>query len=205
MIVRLTGKYDKEILKYIEDVDFCTAKHIAKIFYKYANQGEAIARRRLKRMCDAGYLKVQKLDKYSNTNLYIFDNIKNKSFRPSMHKLLLLNYYSELIYNGADIIYFKKEQSWMDRKIISDGFCVFKFNNKIYYNLIEVVVNHNDDNFKKYDKLYNSNEVQQICEGMFPNLILIDNINHKKPIELENNIKIIKLDFELNEFPRIFV
>ncbi|KGM93389.1 hypothetical protein IRP63_14985 (plasmid) [Clostridium botulinum] len=205
MLVRLTGKYDKAILRYIEQSRFCTAKQISKIFYKSSSQGEAIARRRLNRMVEAEYLRVYKTKKFNNRNIYIFDTKKNKNLRPSLHDVTILDYQAELIYSGADIIYFRPNQYWMNGTVRSDGFCIFKFNEKIYYNLIEVVVNHNDDNFKKYDMLYPTNEIQNICEGEFPELIIIDSVVHKKDFEFNNDINYKKIDLDLNDFPKIFL
>ncbi|AEB77417.1 hypothetical protein ADU80_00050 (plasmid) [Clostridium botulinum] len=205
MLVKLTGKYDKAILRYIEQSRFCTAKQIAKIFYKTSSQGEALARRRLNRMIEAQYLRVYRSKSFDNRNVYVFDTKANKSLKPSLHDMTILDYQAELIYSGADIIYFKPNQYWMDGKIRSDGFCVFKFNNKIYYNLIEVVVNHNDDKFKKYDDLYVTNEVQNICENEFPELIIIDSLTHKTNFKFEQNIKFKVIDLELNDFPKIFL
>jgi|SRR3712207_1454194 len=205
MLVRLTGKNDKAILRYIEQSRFCTAKQIAKIFYRNSSQGEALARRRLNRMIQAEYLRVYRSKSFDNRNVYIFNTKKNKNLKPSLHDMAVFDYQAELIYNGAEIIYFKPNQYWMNGTVRSDGFCIFKFNDKIYFNLIEVVVNHNDDNFKKYDDLYITNEIQNIYEGEFPELIIIDSFVHKTNFEFKNDIKFKIIDLELNDFPIIFL
>lgn len=193
---------DKQIARYIENVGVCTAKQIAKIFYKDKSQGQAIARRRLKRLEECSYIKITKLSFLNNTNAYIFNSKEYQNLRPSLHRILLLDYYAELLYHDVDIKYFKREQNWLKGKIKSDGFFIFEFNDKHYIQIVEVAsTNFGHNTIKKYDDLYKSNELQELF-GEFPQIILIDSGDHFQ--DIESNIKFIHLNHKLDNFLKIF-
>ncbi|GAA0082929.1 hypothetical protein [Clostridium sp. CTA-6] len=193
---------DKEIARHIESVGICTAKQIAKIFYKDKSQGQAIARRRLKRLEECGYIKITKLSFLNNTNAYIFNSKEYQNLKPSLHRILLLDYYAELFYHDVNIKYFKKEQNWLSGKIKSDGFFIFDFNGKQYFQIVEVAsTNFGHNTIKKYEDLYKSNELQRLF-GEFPQIILIDSGDHFK--DINSNIKFIHLNHKLNNFVKVF-
>jgi hypothetical protein len=125
-----------------------------------------------------------------------------------------MNYYCKLISSGARIEYFEREKEWMDGKIRSDGFFISKIgrnfgDEKVYAlrHIVEVHVSHNHPNLERYETLWDTGEVQKLC-GMpmdrFPDIILIDDINHIKPFVFPR-IKVIHLNFKLDNFTKIFL
>lgn len=196
-------QHDREMLRYIEDVGFCTAQQLARIFYRESKQGEGIARRRLKRMIEAGYLKVNKIDnRYDNRNLYTFKHNDGKVIKPSMHRILLYDYHALLINVGAEIQYFKVEQQWMNGEVRSDGFCIYTVNSKPYYDLIEVVASNNVQNIYKYNKVYDSGEIQGITP-VFPRIVVISD-QKVSSSKLYKDIRLIHLDYNLNPIASLF-
>lgn len=194
---------DIKIANYIESVGLCTAKQIAKIFYKDRNQGQAIARRRLKKLTECNYLYIKSMPYLNNTNIYIYNSKKNKNLKLTLHKIILLDYYAELLYHDVKMKYFKKDQTWQNGKIKSDGFFVFDFNNKTYLHLIEVAItNFSPHSIEKYNKLYYSNQLQNTF-NKFPTVIVIDNGNHFNKVN--SPIKFVHLDTKLNDFFKVFV
>lgn len=195
---------DIKVLKHIEKYGFITIQQTKDMFYNTAS-GYDMARRRLNKLVASNYLKVSR---NTDTNEKIFYEGNYKEIK--LHRMLLMNYYSKLVNNKVKIIHFEKEKYWNHGEIKSDGFCIFEFGDYLFYQLIEVCVSNNDQNLNKYEKIYDSNEIQNTCksiadksEVMFPRLIVIDKVKHKKPIELPR-IDTVVLNFELSDVGKVF-
>ena len=199
---------DQQVLRFIEQYGSMTIRQAQKMFYNTQKYGYDIARRRMKKLVNYGKIKVAR-DACGNENVYYMDK------KLSYHDLLVLDFYTELVYNGAKIVYFKQCQSWLDRKVISDAYCCYILSNRVFFNIVEVVQTHGVD-VEKYDKLYKSGEPQKFNSMIynklgggdineFPRLVIIDNIKHKEKLNTNNNIKVSQLDFNLSNFSEIFI
>jgi hypothetical protein len=192
---------DMMILKHVETFNFITINQTVDMFFN-TKSGYDMARRRLNKLIQSNYLKATR-NNDTNEKIYYIDNFKNVS----LHRMLLMNYYSKLISFGVEMKTFEKEKEWNNGSIRSDGFCIFKYGGYTFYQFIEIIVSHNDSNLVKYDKLYKSKTVQKLyslSDDIFPTLIAIDNATHKKPVELENT-KVILLDFSLKSVAQVFI
>jgi hypothetical protein len=189
---------DMEIISHVEHFGFITIDQAKNMFYP-SKSGYDMARRRLNKLVKTNYLKMSR-NESTNEKIFYINNSKNVT----LHSMLLMNYYSKLISNNVQIKVFQKEKEWADGAVRSDGFCIFEYSGYKFYQLIEVIVSHNDSNMKKYETLYQTGEVQSQCDGEFPQLIIIDNAIHNKPIVLKN-IEIVTLDFLLNDVGKVFV
>jgi hypothetical protein len=201
---------DNETLKYVETYGSITVRQCGKLFYNNQSYSNQTANKKLNKLVRYGKLKVSK-DISGNANVYYYDK------KLSYHDLLILDFYCELKSLGVKIHYFKSNKSWLDDSHISDGFFCYSIADKLFFNIVEIVRTHRLDK-KKYIKLYESNEVQQFCNDLyqslggtdqlniFPRVILIDAVQHTDNyLYINDNIKVIQLDFKMNNFSSIFV
>jgi hypothetical protein len=182
----LTGR-DLDLVKFVMDNSCITAKQAHKIFFQYTNQGklinqgELIARRRLKKLADSKELLVSQ-DWKTNQKIYY---LKKK---PSIHTIKCLDFYSELIFQGAEILTFNRELKL--HKCTPDAFIAFKVNGKGKMILLEVDL-YNRTNPEKYKYLYESQEFQKKY-GIFP-LITIVSKNKNDKVNTPYKVKYIDL------------
>lgn len=209
----LTDK-DHKVLQFVEEFGSITINECRNIFYDTQIKGYEIARRRLSKLVSYKKLGVYR-DMDLNLNVYYMDK------KLTQHGILALDYYSELIRLGASIIYFKQEQPWMiepstkKAKYFSDAYCCYHFEGKVYFDIVETVKTKNIET-EKYLDIYNSKEAHVLSDeiykqlggkprNLFPRLIIIDNVKHKNDLFINNDIKIIQLDFKLKNISKILV
>lgn len=193
---------DQKVLNYIEMYKSITIKQCNKMFYNKQVYGSDMARKRLNKLVQYNKLKVDR-DYMTNRNIYYMDK------KLSFHDILVMDYFSELINAGVKMISFCREPHFMDNKIIPDAFCTYSVKrddgkSELFFNIIEVVRTNKID-LNNYKKLYDSGELQKLCRGVFPRIILIDNVNHGGNLFINDDIRIIQLDFKMNEFCKIFL
>lgn len=197
---------DKLVIQHVEEYGFITIEQCKNIFYNDIVYGYDVSRVRLLKLTQSEYLKSSRVQ-ILNSNIKFFYT-EDKYKKLSLHSKLLMDYYSKLIECGVlqeDISLFKKEYTWMDGKYRSDGFIKFAFAGFDFYQIIEVIASNTDIKLKKYEDIFDSKEAHGICEGTFPRIIVIDDVIHKKSIDLERGITIIQLNHKLNNFAQIFV
>lgn len=199
---------DQKVLKFVEQFGSITISQAQKMYYNTQKYGYDIARRRMRKLVENNKLKVSR-DTAGNENVYYMDK------KLTYHDLLVLDYYAELIHNGARIVYFKQKQPWMNNKCISDAYCCYVIGNKVLFNIVEVVRTHGVDK-DKYLELFKSGEPQKfnslIYEKLggqpiteFPRLVVIDNVTHTRELFINEAVKTHQLDFYLSDFAKIFV
>lgn len=175
---------DFDLVKFVMEQGSITAKQAFKIFFSHAKQGELIARRRLKKLEDSKELLVFE-DWRTNQKIYY---LKKK---PSMHALKCLDFYSELVYQGAEVLQFKRELKLY--KCTPDAFIAFKAGGKGKMILLEVDL-YNRTNIEKYKPLYEAGEFQKKY-GIFP-LITIVSKNKNAKVNTPYKVKYIDLDLK---------
>ncbi|WP_097025435.1 hypothetical protein [Clostridium peptidivorans] len=178
---------DNNIIQFIDKFDGITINQCAKLFFNNANYGKDLARKRLKKLSDNNVLKYED-DWVTNQRVYF---IKKK---PSSHSIMLLNFYSELIETGVEIIEFQKEYK-IDNICRPDGFIVFQYHNKGKMAFIEIDMSHKTD-LSKYEKLYDT-ELFQREYNTFPEVIIISSTQNYETKGHNFSIKI--LDYSLNQ------
>jgi hypothetical protein len=191
---------DREIVRHIEKYNFATIDQIAKIVFGEHKCSYDIARRRLKRLIDSQYLR-----KFKNidTNELIFTLPENPIKKVSQHSILVMDYYSELIKTGVEMIGFQREKSFQSGKVRSDAFINFKFNGFNYFQVLEVQLYNDKVDLQKYENIEIKQELYQLCsQKALPNIIVIT----YKPKALETDgYNVVSIDIELSDFPRIFI
>ena len=185
-------KNTRQILDFIDEYRFITAKQCANIFYKGRKLPLIQAQKKLKMMCDNGIIK-RKQDKFTKEYIYSFDgNV------PNNHKLYLIDLYSYL-YNRYEVVYFNTEEIWNISKRRNDGHIIIEKDGSLIGILIEIDINH-ITNKAKTDSIYNSGEVQYWYEQnfgvpYFPSFIIV-NASGKSRIHSEY-YEVIATDFTL--------
>lgn len=181
---------DKDILRYLEDYKAISIRQATKIFFKGIYGG---ARRRL-----ADLEKMKLLKSYENvlTNEKIY-YIEEKL---SAHDLYIMDFYAELVSNGAVIRQFKKQPRYLNDMIRGDGFFEFVYDNNLYFLILEVDLTHFTSNSKMqlYEKLYKDRDLQKECRDMFPSIVIMK--EHEDIKYLSNNFEVIYMNFQLDNF-----
>jgi len=199
---------DQKILQFVEEFGSITINQCSNMFFNTQTQGYEMSRRHLKKLSNYKKIEITR-DAYCNRNVYHMGKI------PSYHTILILDYYTELIKNGAHIVYFKREQSWLNKSYFSDGYCCYKIGEKVIFDIIEVIRTKNIET-DKYIDIYKSGEAHELCDDiyrklggakreLFPHLIIIDDVRHKKDLYVNDDIKVIQLDFKLSDFSKLFM
>ena len=144
-IPRTNGKYDKQILKFIEDFKSITVKQAEIMFYKNNNN----ARRRLKELEEQGILKSYKYNK--SALAYTFKEFKEIS----EHDTIRNDFVSQLVAQGSTINSFKVCPRPLNGIIIPDLYIEYTYQNSIYKSYVEVDLTHftGDSKITLYNKL----------------------------------------------------
>lgn len=148
--VKTNGKYDKDLLKFIENFKSITVKQAEIMFYKNNNN----ARRRLKELEQQGILKSYK---YNKTSLaYTFKEFKEIS----EHDTIRNDFVAQLVVQGSTIIDFKLTPRLLNGMIIPDLFIKYSYQSNIYTSYVEVDLTHftNDSKITLYNKLHEKEE-----------------------------------------------
>lgn len=186
---------DINIIKHIERYGFITIKQGYKIFFNKAGYGYDLSRKKLANLEQKGYISGF-LDYFSNTGekiYYIEDKFKN----PSKHTVLVMDTFSEIVKLGAEVLFFKREQKWLDGERRSDAYSVFKIGDYLYELFIEVEGSGSHKRYtreniiadfnKKYTEIIQSKEPQLIINDIFGSktdisstrrILVVDNIPH---------------------------
>ncbi len=154
---------DSDVLQFVEQYGGITIKQAAKLFFSNSKYSQDLARKRLKKLADNEKLKYEG-DWATNQRIYYTKK------KPSSHSIMLLNFYVELIYYGAEILEFEREYK-IDGVCRPDGFMIFQYNNKGKIVFIEVDMQHKT-NLDKYQKLFDTNLFQNEY-GTFPQVVII--------------------------------
>lgn len=178
----LTSK-DFDIVNFVMEHGCITVKQAYKIFYSYAKQGELIAWRRLRELVKNKELLYTK-DLITQQHIYYYKK------KPSIHTIKCIDFYAELIYQGAEIITFKREVKLY--KCQPDAIIAYKYNNKSRMIFLEIDL-YNKTNPRKYLELYEKGEFQQKY-GMFP-LITIVAKNKREHTNTPFKVRYIDLQF----------
>lgn len=188
----LTDK-DIQVLRFVSEHGGITINQAYKLFWKDAAYGKDLARKRLKHLADIGALKYAELAQ-STSNERIYYSVKPYS----THTLYLLDFYSNLMFYGAEILDFRKEVAYP--KMRSD--CLVKYNYKggTYISFVEVVIT-NQVNYGNYENLKDSGQVQEE-HGVFPGIIIISNVPQRYQ---GRKLNVKYLDYKQRDFVRLIL
>ncbi|HYE12239.1 MAG TPA: hypothetical protein VEF53_18875 [Patescibacteria group bacterium] len=192
---------DKQIIRYFEQYKYATIEQLQKIFFKNQQSSYGIARKRLERLKEAGYIKALR-DSATNRNIYIWNDEKIKP--PSLHRMITLDVLAELYRNDCQIELFQMDKNWCDREIRSDAFAIFVFQNRRYHLFFEIQLSNHNHNLEKYDTLYETWEVQNyLNKDHFPRIVLVTDKNYSK-VELKHT-QVILLNTKLEAFSKVLL
>jgi len=199
---------DREILLFVELYGSISITQCQNMFYNRQGRGYEMSRLHLSKMVKYSKLSVFK-EKFTNKNVYYMTK------QPTYHGILALDYLSNLIKNGATINYFKQEQPWINKKYKSDAYCMYTLGDRVLFDIVEVVRTKSVE-IDKYIAIFDSGEAHELNSNLyrqlsgkginvFPRLIIIDDVQHKNEVFVNEEVKVIQLDFQLNNFTRVFL
>lgn len=201
---------DQEMVKdYFEIYKYATIAQLEKIFFREQDYSYNICRRRLNELVKHDYIKVFK-DTETNHNIYV---INEKNIKPpSLHRMIVLDVYAELKYQGFKIFNFEIEKQWVGGKYRSDAFIQIGAKNltgdkgkKLYFYL-EVMLSNNYHYLDKYDDPQLINEVKEYVKNNaehFPRVLLVN--NRESPSIKLKSTSVLQLDTKLNSFASILL
>ena len=201
----ITAK-DRLVLNHIEEFKMITADQARMLTYPLIASGYQSARKRLHRLLAIeNRLKVIRNEELG-INVYVNIDMDIRKVPNSPHRIYLLNFYCKLKSMGAEIIAFIVEKEWMrdeknpNGKYRSDALLIYKYDNTLYFNLIEVNKSNNALNLGRFDEA--KDEIIERFSGHIPTIILIDSRGHKA--YNSKVFQVIKVDYKLTNFHSIF-
>lgn len=214
---------DVAIIRYIEKYGFITISQCTKMFFSDKTYGYDLARKRLAKLEKQGYF-YSNLDILSNQPEKVF-YIGEKNSTPTKHTILSMNVYSEIIRLSGEIIYFKKEQNWLNGTRRSDAYVLFKINDYIYQVFVEVEGGSSNKKYSrddivldmsdKYSSIIESGEPKRFANTLLDlpedynlnlttRILIIDNVRHSIDWQVPNQV-VIQLDFTMSKFSQILI
>ena len=203
--MRVTEK-DELIYHYIDDMGFATVKHISDLFYSNIEYGRVLARKRLTCLIEHGYIRETKS---ANCNQLVFYTDRKNS-RKTQHAIIVMDLYVKFKQiEKMKVLYFKREEPFGNKKVISDAFLTVKYpvtEGIAFQNfIIEVQTSNND--FKSVLSKYNNdqviNDIAIRCDGLSPIIIYVDNTTHNMD-KVKCPYKVVQIGEKLSDFPLIF-
>ncbi|MDP4094879.1 MAG: hypothetical protein Q8920_16155 [Bacillota bacterium] len=190
---------DKAILRHIEEHKAATIKQIQRIFYRQFNNedGYTYARRKLRHLEEQEILKSYD-NNITKQKVYYMDK------KLSAHDLFRLDFYSMLIYIGAEIIEFKKPH-YFNNTFNPDAFAAFGYGGLGYTVLLEVDWKHVSTSMGRmqmYEKLYREADWKKEFYGRFPRIVIMG-VN---PLMYSSkNFTVVRLGLNLADFDRVLL
>lgn len=187
-------KLDKSILVHLETYKVITIKQAERIYFQngepdYRNDR---ARKKLKQMQDNGLLKGYE-NAITKEKVYYIDE------KISAHDIYILDFYSKLHEYGCRDIVMEKEPRYLKGLIRPDALFKFVFDGDMFFTLLEVDLTHftSMSKFQFYEKLYKEQELQPLCYGVFPQIVVMG-VNTTR--YNSKNFEVVYVDFTLNRF-----
>jgi hypothetical protein len=180
-------KRDREILEFIQEFKVVNQGHVEAVF----KLSKVVANRRLRAITD---MKVVRRKRSSMTNnfLYYVD-------KPTPHKLLVTNFFIQLLEQGGRVIYFKKE--YVLPGLTPDAFCEYKYNGYRYFFFVEVQISNTKLDTEKYELYFSSGDWKKRFPA-FPRIVVIS--DRKVEIKSRNDLQFIQVATDFNDFEKIF-
>lgn len=201
---------DVNILRHVEQYGFITIKQAQKMFFNNASYGYDLARKRLKILEQKGRIR-SKLDHCTLGSEKIFF-MSDKHSSPKKHTITIMDFYSEIVRitscsSDGEILFFSREQKWLNGKRRSDAYCIFKIKGFLYEVFLEVEGSSTnkttcreyivDDMNKKYTDVISSKEPQAIVNEIFKStkdivttrrIVIVDDMRHISDWYVEDEV-----------------
>lgn len=214
---------DAKIIRHIESYGFITISQCYKMFFNNRNYGYDLARKRLAKLQEQGYMfsHIDYLEKCPEKIFYIDETYST----PKRHTIVIMNAFAEMIRLGAEPLFFKREQKWLNGKRRSDGYLLFKINSYIFQLFIEVesaTTNKKtsreiivEDFNKKYTDIFSSGEPNELIKSILNlsdndeinpinRILVIDDVSHIIPWYVDG-VTLLQSDISLNKISQILI
>lgn len=214
---------DAKIIRHIESYGFVTISECYKMFFNNRNYGYDLARKRLSKLQEQGYIfsHMDYLERCPEKIFYIDENFST----PKKHTIIVMNAFAEMVRLGAEPLFFKREQKWLDGKRRSDGYFLFKIDSYIFQLFIEVesaTTNKKtsreiivEDFNKKYTEIFSSDEPYKLIRNILRlsanetvnpvnRILVIDDVTHTIPWYVDG-VTLLQSDLSLNKISQILI
>lgn len=174
---------DKEIIQFLKDFKVATTTTISDLYF---NSSLRPCQRRLKYLCEHGYIKSYQQNVITEKLHYVRKKPVNLK-----HALILSEFISKLKLNNIEVLKYKVPYK-LDN-VIADAFIAIRVNNNNLIYFVEVE-NTKQFNLEKYEKLYYSRNWKEVFP-IFPGIIVISD----KIIKVNNKFNIISIKLNLSD------
>lgn len=186
---------DNKVLDLIAYFRYASLSQIVRAYYNGHKQSYNLARRRLTKLVDAGYMKRER----SNINAeYVYYMKKNNQMN---HSLILTEFYIKLLETDAEVDAFFVEKPYGSMR--PDAMVIAGWEDLTHYFFVEVHISNNPFNQQKYIDYYKSREWKRYFP-LYPKIIILSDrrIDLQQPCEL-NIIQIDTKCLTLSEIWRV--
>lgn len=174
---------DKQIIQFLKDFKVATTTTISDIYF---NSSIRPCQRRLKYLCEHGYIK-----SYQETIITEKIHYVRKKPINLKHALILSDFIAKLKINNIEVL--KCKVPYKLENVIADAFIAIRINSQNYIYFVEVE-NTKKFNLDKYEKLYYSRTWKEIFP-IFPGIIVITD----KKVDINRKFEIIEIKLNLSD------
>lgn len=192
-------KRDRKIINFIEDYGCITIKQCGDMFFSNNKSCYDGARLRLKEIeRTKSYIK-HIFNAETKEKVYIPINSKAKNFKK--HKLLVIDYITSLKKMGVTFARIDLEYDLGGVK--PDAFLIFKFNNKVYFQLLEVQLSHKLVDINRYNSV--KVKIAKETKKHRPAIIIVQNTKYDYNKNNTTGFNVIKINTKLEELARVVI
>lgn len=206
ILIKSMPDRDNNIVKHIEKYHFCTPKQVTQMYFGDLEYGRDIARRRLERLTELGYIqKFAEVNRIAEYAALKDDKGQDITHRCQPSRLIILDLYAKLISEGVEVETFKLEHFWCGGAYRSDAVLIFTFLDRRYSYIIECNISNHPANLEKYDKLnqlHKSEVLQFFNIDTFPRILFISDRANKGKLACS---KIVQINTNLQPFGAIYL
>jgi predicted transcriptional regulator len=178
---------DLQIVDFIQEFKAVYSDHVEQVF----KMSEVRANKRLRELVKEKLVK-RKRDTLTPNYVYFVE-------KPTLHKLLLTEFYTQLLKAQGSIVEFKRSPKLSG--LIPDAFCEYKYQGFRYFMFIEIQLSNGTLDTGKYERYFESRDWKEKFPK-FPRIIVVGNRDFK--IHSPNKLNFIQLDSSYTEFMSIF-
>jgi hypothetical protein len=162
------------MLKHLEKYNGFTIIQAGLMFFPKTRLNYDYARKRLCLLHERGLVR-----RYTSdiTDEYIYYDYDAKK-PPREHEIFAMMPYSLLKYYDANILYYKRDQRFMNDKIRPDAFMIFEFNGIKKAIILEVNLGHEAE-IQRLEDFCKTGELQDKLQGDFPIVLVLSNKDKK--------------------------
>lgn len=187
---------DRHIIDDIVEFKGLSINQVGKMWFPKNEHNYYYSRMRLKKLENKGYIKSCL---FEDKKIFYTDKVPDIC----RHKMILMDFYANLISNGLEVKDYKFEYRWFDGKYKSDGMFKVGYKGDIEYIICEVDFSRKTD-LKKYDVIFESGIADEMF-GVFPYVFIINERGREYKYEYRSEVGefVRYLDIDMKGFSKV--